>query len=94
MRGALQSSENPFESSTSKSPHHPKQGSNSVKTSKNSATPTPGQNPHFVWSLILENYFPTSNTENKAVVKDGDQASFADFWKVCVDGTFLFLFLL
>ncbi|GAA5947327.1 hypothetical protein JCM3765_001627 [Sporobolomyces pararoseus] len=88
LRGALQSSENPFESSSS---HHPKQGSNSVKTPKNSSTPTPGQNPHFVWNLILESYFPTTDNNNNndkvevEVVEEDERASFKDFWKFCID---------
>ncbi|GAA5875536.1 hypothetical protein JCM16303_000661 [Sporobolomyces ruberrimus] len=87
LRGALQSTSNPFENAPSSS-KTPRQGSNAVKTSKNSSAPPPGQNPHFVWNLILEHYYPRSTPEsakggNKTIIED--KASWADFWKVCVD---------
>ncbi|GAA5900230.1 DNA-directed DNA polymerase [Sporobolomyces salmoneus] len=81
LRGALQSGSNPFEASGSSS-KTPRQGSNAVKTSKNGAAPAPGQNPHFAWNLILESYFPR---DGQAGSSTEDRASWADFWKVCVD---------
>ncbi|GAA5941137.1 uncharacterized protein JCM15063_000657 [Sporobolomyces koalae] len=77
LRGALQSASNPFGASSSSKT--PRQGSNAVKTSKNSGAPAPGQNPHFVWNLILDNYFSAD-----AKPQEG-RASWDDFWKVCVD---------
>ncbi|GAA6061834.1 hypothetical protein JCM10212_000751 [Sporobolomyces blumeae] len=78
LRGALTSAPNPFESSSSK----PRQGSNAVKTSKSGATPAPGQTPHFAWSLILNAYFPQEGQKTPTIA---DKASWADFWRVCVD---------
>ncbi|GAA6006454.1 hypothetical protein JCM11491_004966 [Sporobolomyces phaffii] len=83
LRGALQSASNPFETTAASSSKTPRQGSNAVKTSKHGAAPAPGQNPHFVWNMILENYFPRA--EARATTPVEDRASWADFWKVCVD---------
>lgn len=78
LKGALATSPSADASGSSR----PSMGSNAVKTSKNNATPAPGQGPHFVWTLLADAYFPTGPVPTPSVA---DKVAFPIFWSVCVD---------